>query len=200
MPVRIARESDLPAITEINDWYIERTAANFNVEPVGYQAMRDDWYATRDRYPWLVAIDGSSDCLDDSIQAAPGLAQPPSRTPVGFARASAWKGRCAYDWSAQVTVYVHHEHQRRGVGLMLYERLFAILRDQGFRSLLAGITQPNEPSVRLHERMGMTRVGYHARVGWKFDAWHDVGHWQIALRDDDLPPTALRSVAQVVGE
>ncbi len=208
MLVRLARESDLAAITEINDWYILRTAANFNVDAVGARAMRDDWLASRDRYPWLVAIDepdensehGSEDEPEDETQTDSTSTTAPCHAMIGFARASAWKGRCAYDWSAEVTVYVHHEYQRRGIGFMLYERLFAILREQGFRSLLAGITQPNEPSVCLHERMGMTRVGYHARVGWKFDAWHDVGHWQIALCDDDLPPTALRSVAQVVAE
>ena len=166
MLVRLARESDLAAITKINDWYILRTAANFNVDAVSARAMRDDWIASRDRYPWLVAIDEpdenpehrSEDEPEHESQTDSASVTGRGNAMVGFARASAWKGRCAYDWSAQVTVYVHHEHHRRGIGLMLYERLFAILRDQGSRSLLAGITQPNEPSVRLHERMGMTRI------------------------------------------
>ena len=194
MVVRLMQDSDVSAITEINDWYILRTTANFNVDPVGVEAMRDEWLAGQGRFPWLVALDDPKGALRTDAGA------PLDEPVVGFAKASAWKGRCAYDWSAEVTVYVHHEHHGRGIGLMLYERLFAILRDQGYRTLLAAITQPNEPSVRLHERMGMKRVGYHARVGWKFEAWHDVGHWQMALGDTDSPPKALRRVAEVVIE
>ncbi|MCH9058102.1 MAG: N-acetyltransferase [Planctomycetes bacterium] len=177
MIVRLARDTDIPAITGINDWYIARTAANFHAQPTGEEAMLDQWRHTRERYPWLVA-------------EASGAV-------IGFARASPWKGRCAYDWSAEVTVYVHHEHHRKGAGAALYVRLFEILRNQGYRTVLAGITQPNQASVRLHERMGMTKVGHMKRVGWKFQAWHDVGYWQLELVDDDAAPHTIKRVSEV---
>ena len=177
MLVRLARDTDIPAITGINDWYIARTAANFHAQPAGEEAMLEQWRHTRERYPWLVA-------------EASGAV-------IGFARASPWKGRCAYDWSAEVTVYVHHEHHRKGAGAALYVRLFEILRNQGYRTVLAGITQPNQASVRLHERMGMTKVGHMKRVGWKFQAWHDVGYWQLELVDDDAAPHTIKRVSEV---
>ena len=177
MIVRLARDTDIPAITGINDWYIARTAANFHAQPTGEEAMLEQWRHTRERYPWLVA-------------EASGAV-------IGFARASPWKGRCAYDWSAEVTVYVHHEHHRKGAGAALYVRLFEILRNQGYRTVLAGITQPNQASVRLHERMGMTKVGHMKRVGWKFQAWHDVGYWQLELVDDDAAPHTIKRVSEV---
>ncbi len=204
MYVRRARESDLPAITEINDWYIVHSVANFNTEPVGLDAMREEWAAGQERYPWLVAVDGPETGADTSSSGAPrSVGQAAGVSIVGFAKASPWKGRCAYDWSAEVTVYLHCEHHRRGIGSMLYDALFAILRDQGFRSALAGVTLPNEASVRLHERMGMRRVGYLTRVGWKFDAWHDVGYWQVALCDESMPPsppTPLQPVSDVYSD
>ena len=177
MLVRLARDTDIPAITGSNDWYIARTAANFHAQLTGEEAMLDQWRHTRERYPWLVA-------------EASGAV-------IGFARASPWKGRCAYDWSAEVTVYVHHEHHREGAGAALYVRLFEILRNQGYRTVLAGITQPNQASVRLHERMGMTKVGHMKRVGWKFQAWHDVGYWQLELVDDDAAPHTIKRVSEV---
>ena len=177
MIVRLARDTDIPAITGINDWYIAQTAANFNVQPDGEEAMLEQWHHTRERYPWLVAE--------------------ASGTVVGFAGASPWKGRCAYDWSAEVTVYVHHENHRKGAGAALYVRLFEILRNQGYRTVLAGITQPNQASVRLHERMGMTKVGHMMRVGWKFQAWHDVGYWQLELVGDDAAPQTIKRVSEV---
>ncbi len=181
MLVRLAKHTDIPPITAINDWYIARTTAHFAAEPIGESAMSDEWRRTREQYPWLVAVENREDGQDV----------------IGFARASPWKGRCAYDWSAEVTVYVHHQHLRKGVGAALYVRLFEILRSQGYTTVLAGITLPNQASVRLHERMGMTKVGHMTRVGWKFQAWHDVAYWQLELVDDDAAPQTIKRVSEV---
>ena len=43
------------------------------------------------------------------------------------------------------------------------------------------MTLPNDASVRLHEAVGFTRVGVFHAVGYKFDAWHDVGFWELQL-------------------
>jgi phosphinothricin acetyltransferase len=119
---------------------------------------------------------------------------------AGFAKASPWKGRCAYAHSAETTVYLAADARGRGVGRALYEKLFAMLRAQGFRTLLAGITLPNEPSVRLHESMGMKRIALLERVGWKFDRWHDVGYWQVHLGESDEAPSPIRTVLEVAAQ
>ena len=55
--------------------------------------------------------------------------------------------------------------------------------------LAGGITLPNPASVALHESFGFEPVGVYRRIGWKFGAWHDVGWWQLQLRDPaELPP------------
>ena len=46
-------------------------------------------------------------------------------------------------------------------------------------AILAGISMPNEASVRLHERFGFKKVGQLEQVGYKFDRWIDVGYWQL---------------------
>lgn len=96
---------------------------------------------------------------------------------VGYAKASEWKSRRAYDPSAEITVYIHPDHHRRGVGRELYEALFADLAARGVVTLLAGITLPNEASVGLHEAKGFRCIGVFERIGRKFDKWHDVGYW-----------------------
>ena len=97
----------------------------------------------------------------------------------------------------EVTVYVHHAHFGKGIGKAIYGRLIEILKAQGYRTLLGGITQPNEASVRLHESFGFKRVAMFERIGWKFDQWHDVGYWQLILSDDDGQPEAIQSVRDV---
>ena len=61
----------------------------------------------------------------------------------------------------------------------MYSELFARLRKAGVRIVVAGITLPNDASIRLHESIGLQKVGVFHAVGHKFDVWHDVGFWQI---------------------
>ena len=67
----------------------------------------------------------------------------------------------------------------RGVGRALYAALLERLRALGYHAAIAGIALPNEGSVRLHEAVGFEYVGTFREVGRKFEAWHDVGFWQL---------------------
>jgi L-amino acid N-acyltransferase YncA len=115
---------------------------------------------------------------------------------LGFAYASKHRERAAYQWSVDVSVYVHERARRRGVGRALYESLFALLRLQGFYSAHAGITLPNPASVGLHEALGFRPVGVYRSVGFKRGAWHDVGWWQLPLRERTGTPEPSRSLAE----
>lgn len=158
--VRPAEEGDIPAINALSNWAIRETPAHFALHEEPDEAMLRLWRETRAMHPWLVATDRAGVFL-------------------GYAKSGQWKTRRAYDWTVEISVYVQPNAQGRGVGRALYERLFAILRAQGYRTLLAGITLPNAASVRLHEAMGMRKVGELPRVGFKLGCWHAVGYWSI---------------------
>lgn len=180
MLIRLARESDVPAINAIGNHYIAETHIHFALAPVPDEEMLADWRETHRQYPWYVADENGV---------------------IGFARASRWKGRCAYDWAVEVSVYLRPDATGRGVGRALYERLFATLRAQGYRTAIGGVALPNEASVGLHEAMGMARVGVFERIGHKFGRWIDVGYWQINWHDPHHPdtdaPSPIRPVAEV---
>lgn len=193
MRIRLADEDDLPAILEIANWAARHTTANFATEPETPAHWRAMFDATSRMHPWLVADEPESG--ESAV--------------LGFSKASPWGGRCAYHWAAEVTVYVHPDHHRRGIGPALYGQLIETMQAQGYRSLLAGVTDPNPASVKLHERMGFHRAGVFRRVGWKFDQWLDVEYWQLLLDDEEespsqprpprplRPPHPLRPVADV---
>jgi phosphinothricin acetyltransferase len=175
--VRAARESDLEAIRDIVNWAIENTHYNFNTEPQTLAHWQAEYAAGRDLYPWLVAE------VDDEV--------------VGMAIASRYKGRCAYDWTAEVTVYVSHLHHRRGVGTALYGRLLPTLEAQGFHALIGVIAVPNPGSIALHERCGFVNAGITEQVGWKLGKWWGVGNWQKLLRDGTHVPGPLVPFAEL---
>jgi L-amino acid N-acyltransferase YncA len=109
---------------------------------------------------------------------------------AGYAYGCPHRSRAAYRWAADVAVYVAEERRRRGVGQALYEELIDRLRRQRFRVACAGITLPNDASVRLHERLGFRPVGVYRRIGWKAGAWRDVGWWQLELAPAGREPPA----------
>jgi len=97
--------------------------------------------------------------------------------PRSAARPRPTRPRHAYRFSVEVTAYVQHEHQGRGVGTRLYATLLPALERQGAHAALGGIALPNGASVALHERFGFRQVGLLREVGFKFGRWIDVGIW-----------------------
>ena len=99
----------------------------------------------------------------------------------GFAYASKWKGRCAYRYSVESTVYLAQGSTGRGIGTKLYETLLTELRQRKLHTVMGGIALPNDASIALHEKLGFEKVSHFREVGWKFAKWIDVGYWQLFL-------------------
>ena len=160
--VRAISDTDAEPVTRIYNHYITNTIVTFETEPVDSADMLKRIRETRDTgLPWIVAETGA------------GIA--------GFAYASRWKGRCAYRFSVESTIYLDAEQTGRGLGKRLYAQLIDEIRAISMHSVIGGISLPNEASVRLHETLGFKQIGQFEQVGRKFDRWIDVGYWQLLL-------------------
>ena len=100
---------------------------------------------------------------------------------VGYAYATKWRARKAYQFSVEISVYLNPERKGSGIGTALYTRLFEALRAQDIHTVIGGITLPNPQSIGLHEKFGMKKIAHFEEVGFKFDEWIDVGYWQGKL-------------------
>ncbi len=123
-------------------------------------------------YPWLVYEEGGQ--------------------VLGYAYIDRFNPRAAYLWSVLCSVYIAPNAQGRGIGQKLYERLFPVAENLGYRSIFAGITLPNERSLKLHERFGFKRAALYEKVGFKQGLWRDVGWWQLNLGEKTTPPPPVR--------
>lgn len=101
---------------------------------------------------------------------------------LGYCYASKWKGRCAYRYSVESTVYLSPDATGKGIGSKLYGTLLAELRQRQFHTVIGGIALPNPASVALHEKLGFEKVAQFRQVGNKFGRWIDVGYWQLLLQ------------------
>ncbi len=108
---------------------------------------------------------------------------------VAYAYASKHRERQAYQWCCEVSIYTDTKHQRKGLARELYERLFIELKKKGLKNAYAGITLPNEASVRFHEAMGFEFIGTYKNIGFKAGRWWDVGWWGLSLAQYELNPT-----------
>ena len=151
--IRLATPEDAPALQAIYAPIVTGTVISFELEPPTVAEMADRIRKTIPAYPWLVLE------RDGRI--------------LGYAYAGAHRVRPAYRWSVDVSVYVAEAGRRQGVGRALYERLFVLLRRQGYHAAFAGIALPNPASVALHEAVGFVPLGVYRDVGFKHDQWVD---------------------------
>lgn len=175
--IRLATEADAEAMLAIYAPVVMETAISFELEPPSADEFRSRISTTLTRAPWLVCeIYGNV---------------------AGYAYAGPLRTRAAYQWSVEVTVYVHAGYRRCGVGSAVYTSLFDCLRLQGYMNAYGGIALPNQGSVGLHESMGFFHVGTYRNVGYKLGAWHDVGWWQLEIQapgGNPSPPILLPEI------
>jgi L-amino acid N-acyltransferase YncA len=170
--VRDATADDAAACAAVYAPYVTDGATSFEEVPPSAGEMARRIAAAQQRHAWLVLED------DGAV--------------VGYAYAGPYKERAAYRWSCEVSVYLAPGRGRAGGGRLLYEALFDRLVRRGYRTAVAGLTQPNEASEAFHRAMGFDVVGTWRRIGWKHGRWRDVTWVQRSLTGDDGPPAGLR--------
>lgn len=156
------RAADAEAVAGIYNYYITQTVITFEEEAVCSAEICQRFQDVQSfSLPWLVAERAGE--------------------VVGYAYADKWKGRCAFRFSTEITVYVHPCKLGSGIGPRLYSQLLPALRERGSHVAIAGIALPNDGSRVLHEKFGFTKVAHFQEVGFKFNRWIDVGYWQLIL-------------------
>ena len=161
LTIREARPEDAEAMRAIYAPYVEQTAVTFEYETPTTEEFLRRLATVQARYPWLVAED------DGRV--------------VGYAYASPFKERDAYQWAVETSIYLDITIRRKGVGSLLHEHLEQALRRQGILNMNACISyiEPEDEyltldSVRFHERMGYTLVAHFHQCGKKFGRWYDM--------------------------
>ena len=168
MIVRNARPDDAAAIADIYAPVVRDTPISFEEYPPGPGHLKKRMESS---IVWLVAEEG------DRV--------------LGYGYARPFHERAAYRWSAEVSIYIAADAQGRGIGRELLTKLEEELRDRGYVNALAGVTLPNDPSIRLFESFGFESIAVQKKIGYKLGDWHDVGWWQKQLRPPTVPPPQL---------
>lgn len=160
--IRTANLSDSENILKIYEPYIIETAITFEYDVPELKDFEKRIQTTLEKYPYIVA-EKNGDIL-------------------GYAYASPFKGRIAYNHCAEVSIYVKKGSTGLGIGKKLYNVLEGILKLQGIINLYAFITLPDagndvfldRNSYDFHKHMGYKTVGEFLKSGYKFERWYNV--------------------------
>lgn len=160
--IRLATANDLEAIRAIYNYYVERSTCTYQLE-LETAEERAAWFRERSaRHPATVAE------LDGVV--------------IGWAALSPWKSRGAYAWCAEGSVYIHHEHHRRGLGKVLLLDLIERGRAAGLHTIIGATSSDQTASLALQQAVGFEVIGTMREVGRKFDRWLDVTYTQLTFR------------------
>ena len=164
--IRTARAEDAADIQAIYAPFVQETSVSFETVPPSVETMAARISSNLARHGYFVA------------QSDAGI--------LGFAYASPYRPRPAYDRTAEVSVYLAPQAQGRGLAQALYRALFAHLAARGFHTAVAIVTLPTPQSAQLHERCGFAHVGSLQDVGRKFGQWHGTAIYQRMIGQADL--------------
>lgn len=159
--IRLATIDDLAAVREIYNYYVARSTCTFQIE-LDTEAERLAWF--RDRSP-----------------AHPVTVAEVAGQVIGWGALSPWKSRCAYARSVEASIYIHHEHHRRGLGRALLVDLIERARQLGHHTLIGGACTEQTASLALQQSLGFEQSAHFREVGYKFDRWLDVTYMQLFL-------------------
>ena len=100
---------------------------------------------------------------------------------MGYAYTGLFKGRAAYDWAVETSIYIRQDCHGMGIGKELYHMIEVYRRKQSICNLYACIAYPEvedeyltQNSVRFHEHMGFEQIGRFHQCGYKFHRWYDM--------------------------
>ena len=182
--IRMATSADAQALLEIYAPYITETAITFEYEIPSVSEFAERIAATLQKYPYIVALD--------------------NHRIVGYAYASSFKSRAAYDWAVETSVYVARDCQGKGWGKKLYIAIEEILKQQNILNLNACIActvkedpHLNNNSVLFHEHLGYKKVAHFTQCGYKFNTWYDMIWMEKILGKHEVPPRPMLPVTEL---
>lgn len=151
--IRAARFPDLPLMQDIHNQGIADRVATLDTEPRTMADTQLWFYRHGPRYPVLVAA------ADGSI--------------AGWASLNTFNPRPAYQYVADLSIYLARSWRGKGLGSRLLQALIPLARELGYHKIVLSAFPTNVAGMRLYERQGFTTVGIYKEMGLVDSRWVD---------------------------
>jgi phosphinothricin acetyltransferase len=152
MHIRDATKADLQAILAIYNDVVANTTAIYDERPSTLDE-RQSWFDSR---------------LGHGL---PVLAAELAGEVVGFSSFGDWRSRWGYRYTVEHSVHVRADCRGRGFGQSLIEALFPRAAALGMHMMIGHIDSAAAASLRLHEKLGFSRIGTFREVAKLHNGW-----------------------------
>jgi phosphinothricin acetyltransferase len=152
------KESDLPEVKKIYDWYIANSTATFHTFPISIEELKEFIFINHKLYKSFLIY------YENEL--------------AGYCVITNHKKRQAYDRAAEITIYLKPEYCSKGIGRVAIDYLEQIAIDSGIKNLLGVITGDNLGSIALFEKCGYSKCAHFKNIGKKFNKVLDVVAYQ----------------------
>lgn len=176
MKIQFVEKDDYQQILHIYQPYIEKTAITFEYD--------------------VPSIEEFSKRIDDIKKDLPYLVVKDENKVLGYAYASHYRGRQAFAWDVELSIYLDENITHQGIGTQLYDELMSLLKKQGYFRAYACITYPHPMSISFHQKYGFKMIGIFHQAGYKFDQWLDVAWMEYSIQDG--VPKPIKKIDEVL--
>lgn len=151
-------KADLTKVTAIYNYYVENSTATFHLDKVTEAEMEATLSLNHPLYKSFVVLYNNEVC--------------------GFCYLGQFRKKEAYDITAEVTLYIHHDFTGKKIGPEVLSFMEKTAKELGLKNLVGVITSENSGSLKLFERMGYFKCGHLKNIGIKFGRALDVISYQ----------------------
>lgn len=175
--IRMAKKEDAKSLLEIYAPYVVESSVTFEYDVPSICEFENRIENTLSFFPYLVME------KDGEV--------------IGYAYASWYRVRKAYQYSCELSIYLKQSCRKKGLGNILYDALENVLKKQGFHNLYACITYPNDESVRFHTKRGFKINAHFHACGYKFDTWYDMVWMEKIIKEHTVHPEPLKNINDI---
>ncbi|OON99310.1 MAG: hypothetical protein ATN35_13220 [Epulopiscium sp. Nele67-Bin004] len=175
--IRFIEKKDIEAVYNIYKYYILNTSITFEIT--------------------VPTLDDFIQRVNNIAKTHPYIVYEVDNNIVGYAYASRYGVREAFNWSVESTVYLDNNCKGNGIGSRLYTILLKLLEIQGFHTTYALITSSNQKSAVFHQQLGFEHITTMKKIGYKFDEWHDINYYSLILNQHTNPPKNILNIEQL---
>lgn len=172
MLIRPIENRDIRAVLNIYNYYIENTTVTFECQRLNFAQFKKRIDEITAFYPWLI--------LEDNEKI------------IGYGYYSAFNPRDAYQWSADLSLYLDPQARRNGYGSLLLSALEARASQQGIVNLVSLITATNTASLIFHQKHGFQKCAQLPNIGYK-NGWLDVFFYIKQINPPQKTPAPIQA-------
>ncbi len=174
---RRATEDDVVSILAIYAPYVTDSAITFEYDVPSEEEFRQRIRTISAEYPYFV-------CESDGQI-------------IGYAYAHRHMERAAYQWNAEISIYIRQGFTGKGLGKTMCQALIDLLRLQGIRNVFSCVTIPNERSAHLHHSMEFSTEGIFQNAGYKCGKWQTIAWFRKNIAPYTNEPAPFLPISRI---